>query len=445
MEEQQQSHPLRTSRCGRRRNTHSNTSKGARSVSLLTSLKEREAAIRTMQIPVVPKIPIRFERVRRTDSSIAVGPYEVVSKIGEGNGGCVFMGKHSTTEEKVAIKVIDKVDDKPLRKAMKEAGAMSQVAHPHTVELLEIVENEECICLIMQFAEGGDLFDYIREKKKLDREEAWRIFEQLVEVVSFIHDKGFIHRDIKPENVFLDKDRNVILGDWGYAAPWSVERMKRRPCGSLNYAPSEILNNKKYFGPEVDIFSLGGVLYTMLTGKFPFGYAKTKETYDRVITGAWRLDFSLTSLEIKLLDKLFAPNPLDRATMADIKKSIALRKSLEGSLPQTDLSLQSFPLPSASPLSRSLSSTSSVAPKMAAPSTSASKTQIINVKILPTSSDSPSASSSCSPHPVSPRRTTGPSLLRISFLGNFFSSKKKKTDKANTLASSRPMVATKCN
>ena len=129
--------------------------------------------------------------------------------------------------------------------------------------------------------------------------------------------------------MFLDAKGNVLLGDWGYAAPWSLQRMKRRPCGSLNYAPSEILHNKKYYGPEVDIFALGGCLYTMLTGKLPFGYAKTKETYERVTTGAWRLDSCLTNLEIQLLDKLFAPNPLDRATMADIKKFIGRRKEIK--------------------------------------------------------------------------------------------------------------------
>ena len=194
----EQSNPTKVFRRGRRPVGSRASYKQARSVSLLSSLKEREEAIRSMQIPVVPKIPIRFEKVNRSDDGIRVGPYEVQSLLGEGNGGRVFLAKHSLSGTKVALKVIDKVDDKSLRKAMKEAGAMSQVEHPHTVSLLEIVENEECICLIMQYAAGGDLFDYIRDKKTLDREEAWAKFEQLVEVVSFMHDKGYIHRDIKP-------------------------------------------------------------------------------------------------------------------------------------------------------------------------------------------------------------------------------------------------------
>jgi serine/threonine protein kinase len=164
------------------------------------------------------------------------------------------------------------------------------------VHLFDVVENSKRLCLVMQYAEGGDLFDYVLKSGKLPQHEAWRIFRQLLDAVNHIHKHGFMHRDIKPENILcvslltsllnvatvsdilivvaaassLDKDLNVVLGDFGLGGKWSSLSPTNATCGSLNYAAPEILGANYYIGPEVDLWSCGAVLYMMLTGSVPF-------------------------------------------------------------------------------------------------------------------------------------------------------------------------------
>jgi len=108
--------------------------------------------------------------------------------------------------------------------------------------------------------------------------------------------------------------------------PGQVGKEKKRPCGSLNYAASEIVRNKSYTGPEVDIFSLGGVLYTMLTGRLPFGNSGNRQTVQRVIAGNWKVDYSLPQDVITFLDHMFEPVALKRATMLDVIQFVKKQK-----------------------------------------------------------------------------------------------------------------------
>jgi len=107
-------------------------------------------------------------------------------------------------------------------------------------------------------------------------------------------------------------------------------KKKKRPCGSLNYAASEIVRNKSYTGPEVDIFSLGGVLYTMLTGRLPFGNNTSKTTVQRVITGNWKVDYNLDPNVIKFLHRMFEPIAIKRATMLDVIQFVKKQKEKYG-------------------------------------------------------------------------------------------------------------------
>jgi serine/threonine protein kinase len=122
--------------------------------------------------------------------------------LGCGGDGKVYVGRNVHTLEKVAMKIISKNQEyKKIKRARREYNIMSQLNHKHIVRLIDVVEDDKCICIVMEYAPAGDLFDYISKCGKLDQVEAQRIFKQLVSAVGYLHAQGFIHRDIKPENV----------------------------------------------------------------------------------------------------------------------------------------------------------------------------------------------------------------------------------------------------
>ena len=112
---------------------------------------------------------------------------------------------------------------------------MSQLNHPNVLKLHEVVVTEKAINLVLEYAAGGDLANYIATRGRLPPKEAWRIFRQLVNAVAYLHDRHIAHRDLKPENIFLNANNNVLLGDFGLACRWRKGANKTKVCGSFGY------------------------------------------------------------------------------------------------------------------------------------------------------------------------------------------------------------------
>eukprot|EP01087_Luapelamoeba_hula_P008866 TRINITY_DN2252_c0_g1_i2.p1 TRINITY_DN2252_c0_g1~~TRINITY_DN2252_c0_g1_i2.p1 ORF type:complete len:263 (+),score=54.34 TRINITY_DN2252_c0_g1_i2:627-1415(+) len=204
---------------------------------------------------------------------------------------------------------------------------MSMLNHNNIVKFKEIAETKHNVFLIQEYVAGGDLFDFMQNYTKLSgryalpSDLAWNIFTQLTLALCHAHGKGIIHRDIKPENIFLDPFGNAKLGDWGYATFWASTRTKQKSCGSSFYAAPEVLLHKPYTGPEIDVFGLGGVLYTMLTGGLPFGYVGrdcNDVSVQRALRGAWIPNALIDPQSASLLDHMLNPVALQRATLYDI-------------------------------------------------------------------------------------------------------------------------------
>ncbi|KAF6752759.1 CAMK/CAMKL/MARK protein kinase [Ephemerocybe angulata] len=196
-----------------------------------------------------------------------VGNYTLGKVIGEGAYGKVRLGTHRLTSTRVAIKQIPKAMSASLTR---EIHHHRQLHHPHVTQMFEVIATESSIWIVTELCSGGELFDYLVEKERLPEDETKIIFGQLCLAVAYLHDNGIVHRDLKLENVLLDERCRVKLGDFGFTREYERGSYMETFCGTTGYASPEMLQGRKYQGPEVDVWSLGIILYCLLTGTLPF-------------------------------------------------------------------------------------------------------------------------------------------------------------------------------
>ncbi|CAG8456663.1 1617_t:CDS:10 [Paraglomus occultum] len=204
------------------------------------------------------------------------GPYLLLQTLGEGEFGKVKLGMHADTHEEVAIKLIRKESvesQSRMQKIQREIGVLQSVMHPNIVKLYDVFETDKYIGIIMEYASGGELFDHILAHRYLKERDACRLFAQLISGVNYLHKKHIVHRDLKLENLLLDRNRNIIITDFGFANQFdnAKDDLMATSCGSPCYAaPELVISEGLYVGSAVDIWSCGVILYAMLSGYLPF-------------------------------------------------------------------------------------------------------------------------------------------------------------------------------
>ncbi|RXN24797.1 MAP microtubule affinity-regulating kinase 3-like isoform X2 [Labeo rohita] len=194
-----------------------------------------------------------------------IGNYRLLKTIGKGNFAKVKLARHILTGSEVAIKIIDKTQLNPtsLQKLSREVTIMKNLNHPNIVKLFEVIETEKTLFLVMEYASGGEVFDYLVAHGRMKEKEARAKFRQIVSAVQYCHQKHIVHRDLKAENLLLDADMNIKIADFGFSNEFMVGNKLDTFCGSPPYAAPELFQGKKYDGPEVDVWSLGVILYTL--------------------------------------------------------------------------------------------------------------------------------------------------------------------------------------
>uniref|UniRef100_UPI00358EFBC5 MAP/microtubule affinity-regulating kinase 3-like n=1 Tax=Myxine glutinosa TaxID=7769 RepID=UPI00358EFBC5 len=254
------------------------------------------------------------------DDHPRVGNYRLLKTIGKGNFAKVKLARHLLTGREVAIKIIDKTQLNPssLQKLFREVRIMKMVNHPNVVKLFEVIETEKTLYLVMEYASGGEVFDYLVAHGRMKEKEARAKFRQIVSAVQYCHRKRIVHRDLKAENLLLDGDMNIKLADFGFSNEFSPGGKLDTFCGSPPYAAPELFQGKKYDGPEVDVWSLGVILYTLVSGSLPFDGQNLKELRERVLRGKYRIPFYMSTDCENLLKRLLVLNPLKRGTLEQI-------------------------------------------------------------------------------------------------------------------------------
>ena len=180
--------------------------------------------------------------------------YEFIQTIGEGTFGKVKLALHNLTQEKVAIKILEKnkiKNQKDLERIEKEIKYLKMLNHPNIVKIYEIIEDENNFYISMEYVPGGELFNYIVKNKRLTDSESSFFYSQIIHIIQEIHKHKICHRDLKPENLLLSQNKTIKLIDFGLSNEY--QDFLDTPCGSPCYASPEVIKGKKYSGLEIDL------------------------------------------------------------------------------------------------------------------------------------------------------------------------------------------------
>jgi BR serine/threonine kinase len=261
-----------------------------------------------------------------------VGDYVLLSTLGTGSTGKVKLAEHKETQSKVAIKIIKKstiIDQPDLAiKVRREISLMKLFDSPHLLRLVEVCESSAHLYIIVEYAQNGELFDYIASRGALSVSEGMKFFREIIYGLEYLHGHGICHRDLKPENILLDENNTIKIADFGFAR-WMKKDTADTSCGSPHYAAPEIICGETYDGRKSDIWSAGVILFTLLSGKLPFDDNSIRALLQKVKNGLFRMpDFPP---DIKdLISKMLEVNPAKRITIPKIKASAAFRRDLPG-------------------------------------------------------------------------------------------------------------------
>ncbi|OAQ30992.1 Pkinase-domain-containing protein, partial [Linnemannia elongata AG-77] len=251
-----------------------------------------------------------------------VGPYLLGKTLGKGSSGCVKLARHRRTNEQVAIKIISKASlanrAAVNRGIEREIAIMKLINHPHVIRLYDVYETEKELFLIMEYVSGGELFEYLVNKGRLDEPEALRFFQQIIVGLAFCHKRKICHRDLKPENLLLDHRRNVKIADFGMASLQKSGRLLETSCGSPHYASPEVVTGMKYDGSSSDIWSCGIILYALLTGHLPFDDENIRQLLSKVKAGKFYMPTDISASARDLISRMLTVNPRRRITMQGV-------------------------------------------------------------------------------------------------------------------------------
>lgn len=281
-----------------------------------------------------------------------IGPWLLGSDIGKGGCGKVRKVKHSLTGQVAAAKIISKkiaetaraesllnlveaqkvgngVLGLPNSRVMpfgveREVVIMKLLEHPNIVKLYDVWENRNELYLVMEHVDGGELFEYVGKVGCLREDETVWVFRQVVAALLHCHRLGIHHRDLKPENILLDSSDHpqVKLIDFGMAALQPVGQNLTTPCGSIHYAAPEVFE-RNYDGSKVDVWSLGVILYVMLTGNTPFAYDvntmknDTERWYRLIKAGKFEIPNHVSPQAADLIRKMLVPDPRRRILLEE--------------------------------------------------------------------------------------------------------------------------------
>nr|XP_019954514.1 PREDICTED: PAS domain-containing serine/threonine-protein kinase [Paralichthys olivaceus] len=244
--------------------------------------------------------------------------YQPIKAVGKGAFGFVWKAVRHCDGQEVVVKFIGKarivsdcwLDDPMLGRVSQEIAILTRVQHHNIVKVLEVFENGNYFQMVMEkHGDGLDLFEFIDMQPRLDEPLASYIFRQLVAAVFYLRAKNILHRDIKDENIIIDKCFHIRLIDFGSAAMMAPGKLFYNFCGTLEYCSPEVLQGNPYEGPELEMWSMGVLLYTLLFSENPFC------DVGEILGATLKPPFPLSADLNGMLCGLLHPDPVQRMTL----------------------------------------------------------------------------------------------------------------------------------
>jgi PAS domain S-box-containing protein len=258
---------------------------------------------------------------RRRSSAMSVSmpcpfqeEYLVTRSIGKGSYGTVKLCFNRKSGKEYAVKCLHKAAMQPeqLARMREEISIHQAMQHPNIARIFEVIETLDQIFLVMEFVPGGELHRHIVEHGSLSEFHSQRLFKQIVAAVAYCHSQQVIHRDIKHTNILLDMENNIRLIDFGLSGRVVPNSLHTSFCGTPAYAAPELIQGRAYVGPEVDVWSLGVVLFCMVMGQYPFNNIAD------ITSGRFSLPCVVTPECADLLARIFRVNPEQRIPMREL-------------------------------------------------------------------------------------------------------------------------------
>ena len=271
------------------------------------------------------KLEENQSRKKVKEAEYKIGNYLIKKTLGQGTFGKVKLGLYLPTQEKVAIKILEKdriIEKDDEIRVKREFDMLALFNHPNVILVAEIFESSDSYYSVMEYCEGGELFNYIVKNRRLSEEEAAFFYYQLISGLEYIHSLGIVHRDLKPENLLLTNEHLLKIIDFGLSNYFKEGQkdLLSTPCGSPCYASPEMVGGNHYNGFKIDIWSSGIILYAMLCGYLPFEDKDNDILFEKILECKLIYPKYITNIAKDLMEKILVTDPDTRITIAEIKK-----------------------------------------------------------------------------------------------------------------------------
>ncbi|KAF9485484.1 Pkinase-domain-containing protein [Pholiota conissans] len=263
-----------------------------------------------------------------------IGLWKVGRTLGKGFSGHVRIARHSKTGQYAAIKIISKGSlasrvslnrladevEHNLLAVEREIVVMKLIDHPNVMKLYDVWETSSSLYLILEYVQGGELFDYLCDNGRRPTVEALDYFQQIICAVDYCHRFNIAHRDLKLENILIDQDSNIKVADFGMATwqDYSRGKLLKTSCGSPHYAAPEIISGRPYDGAMSDIWSCGVILYALLAAKLPFDDDDCPTLLRKISIGRFEMPQDISHDAQDLISRMLTIDVKKRITMSEI-------------------------------------------------------------------------------------------------------------------------------
>ena len=288
---------------------------------------------------------IIIEKISKNTDEFIIKKYRKIRVLGKGGFARCYEVFDEQNHQSLAAKIIPKknlIKSRAKQKLISEIKIHKSINHENIVKFEHYFEDAEYVYLLIELCHNQTLHELLKRRKKLTELEVQYYILQLIKALQYLHNLKIIHRDLKLANLFISESMNLKLGDFGLAARLNFDGERRRSlCGTPNYIAPEILDGKNGHSFEVDIWSLGVIIYILLIGKPPFETNNVKETYKRIRLRNYSFpqNARISEPAKELIQNILVLNPYKRPSLEEILKSdfMNMGTSIPKSLPQSTL------------------------------------------------------------------------------------------------------------